>query len=89
MPSVGQPAIVTIIDEYDDSLELACIKRDALVDRLLASKDYRRGSSGADALMKYLSGHRHSNPNGIPTQLRQAQEDVLALLPEGLDRWKT
>ncbi len=73
--------------EHDDSLEGAAVIRDALVDRLLASRDFRRGSSGADALTKYLSGHKYSNPNGIPTQLRRAQEDVLDLLPEEVERW--
>jgi hypothetical protein len=74
---------------HDASLETACDKRDALVDRILATKDYRENTPGRQALIRYLSGHRHSNPNGIPTQLRQAQEAVLELMDNEVALWRT
>ena len=73
----------------DLSFETACDKRDALVDRILRTKDYRQGSPGSYALAKYLIGHGHGNPNGIPNLLREAQAEVLELMANEVKPWRT
>jgi len=77
------------MEQHDDSLERACVKRDVLVDRLLRTKDYRVGSTGAARLIQYLSGNKISDPTEIPTQLRQAQDEVLGLMANEVDSWKS
>lgn len=77
-----------MVELHGPELEAACVKRDALIDRLLATRDYRAGTSGRDGLLRYLIGHGHGNPNGIPTQLRHAQEDVLDLMANEVDPWR-
>ena len=76
-------------DSHGLELEAACVKRDALVDRLLSMKDYRAGTTGRDGLLRYLIGHGHGNPNGIPTKLRDAQEEVLELMANEVKVWRT
>jgi hypothetical protein len=74
--------------DHDLALEAACQVRDKLVDRLLATNKYQ-GSIGEKLLARYLSGQPLSNPNGIETQLRHAQEDVLRLMGSGVEAWRT
>ena len=73
----------------EPTFETACVKRDALVDRILSTKDYRQGSPEWYALAKYLIGHGHGNPNGIPNQLREAQAEVLELMANEVAPWRT
>ena len=75
--------------EYSPELEAACRKRDAVVDRLLNMRTYRPGSHERDALLRYLIGHGYGNPNGQPTLLRDAQADVLALMKNEVELWRT
>lgn len=75
--------------DHDLSLQTACDKRDALVDRLLATKDYRPGMPLRDGLLRYLIGHRLGSPAPIPTVLRDAQAEVLELMVNEVEPWRT
>ncbi len=73
----------------DPTFEIACVKRDALIDRILNTKDYREGSPGWYALNRYLIGHGHGNPNGMPNLLREAQAEVMELMANEVKPWRT
>ena len=74
---------------HEPTLEAACVKRDAIVDRLLDMWDYRPGMTQRDGLLRYLIGHSKGNPNGIPTLLRNAQAEVLELMANQVEAWRT
>ncbi len=78
-----------MLPNTDLAFETACDKRDALVDRIRSTKDYREGPPGWYALNRYLIGHGHGNPNGIPNQLREAQADVMELMVNEVESWRT
>ncbi len=73
----------------DPTFETACDKRDVLIDRILITKDYRKGTPGWYALNRYLIGHGHGNPNGMPQLLREAQTEVLELMVNKVQPWRT
>lgn len=79
----------TTMGPYDLALERACDKRDAVVDRLLAMKDYRAGMPDRDRLLRYLIGHRLGSPAPIPQLLRDAQTEVLNLMANEVEPWRT